>query len=142
VVWFVVMGDAADIACDRVRTLTGKEIELDIEPDYKVRVYYTLRIGSSERLLWPGSTEYICSHPGPLSLPPISYIPYPTLPYHTVPFRTAQENAHIIANPRTPGLEDKGARRGKRRHPARPAAVDLRRQANVRLVPFRFPNTR
>lgn len=23
--------------CGRVRTLTGKEIELDIEPDYKVR---------------------------------------------------------------------------------------------------------
>jgi hypothetical protein len=25
------------LTCDRVRTLTGKEIELDIEADYKVR---------------------------------------------------------------------------------------------------------
>lgn len=29
----------ANLSFNRVRTLTGKEIELDIEPDYKVRVY-------------------------------------------------------------------------------------------------------
>lgn len=42
-VWFVVLGDAADTR-DRVRTLTGKEIELDIEPDYKVRVFASSRL--------------------------------------------------------------------------------------------------
>lgn len=97
---------------NRVRTLTGKEIELDIEPDYKVnhppasmlfrllpaRNHFTLRLKS---YLQP--TLYPCSL-----------------------------NAPILIQTILTGLSDKGACRGEGRNSSCPATADLRRQADVR----------
>lgn len=97
---------------NRVRTLTGKEIELDIEPDYKVnhppalmhfrllpaRNHFTLRLKSH-----PQATLY------PRSL-----------------------NALILMRAVLTGFSDKGACRGEGGNSSCPATTDLRRQADVR----------
>jgi len=43
------------LSCYRVRTLTGKEIELDIEPDYRVRFKKKTRHLSPNRVGKNGS---------------------------------------------------------------------------------------
>ena len=79
------------VGVSRVRTLTGKEIELDIEPEYKVGLPHNIHVHQG----------YITCRPQ--------------------------------AEQSTAGLTHKRASRGEGGYPTCAAAVDLRRQANVRL---------
>lgn len=90
----------------RVRTLTGKEIELDIEPDYKVLTHRDLRL---------------------LGLRKANHISY-MAPYEAQLVFCLNYEILILIDL---GFSHKGACRREGRHSSRPAASDLWWKADV-----------
>lgn len=105
----------------RVRTLTGKEIELDIEPDYKVSYLpvqqkKSIKISlKSPRYPTVVSSQNYSNHDNPLTHPP------------TLPPTSTINSPNMIWT----GRPDKRACRRKRRHPPSPTTTYLWRKTNV-----------
>lgn len=122
----------------RVRTLTGKEIELDIEPEYKVR---PLRSCSAPTASAQATS---CLAPAALRVHSQSARSYSEARRTT---RGAEQESDkqraAVANPsRQIDCTHQRARGGERGHPAGAAALDLWRQADVRRPSTNFYSLR
>lgn len=107
-----------------MRTLTGKEIELDIEPDYKVSQHNPPNMTATCPMVptTTTATAFAISLSRPL----------PTVAAGEDDEAVLERTRVTDAQPT--GVAHQGARGGKRGHPARPAETDFRRQANVRFA--------
>jgi hypothetical protein len=107
------------ITC-RVRTLTGKEIELDIEPDYKVHTNL-LHIPLPFAVV-PATVCSTLSDSIVLRLNGIKTC-------RNIPKDFAKHILRLV-----PGVPDKGARRREGGYPACSTTANFRRKANVCLL--------